>query len=432
MQLTVTRDKYAGHARSPWLVVLPCRLSSTGKRQYKRFATRAAAQAFCAAVRTKVRTDGEQPLAVVAARVAADATAALQLLEGTGVSLLEAVRQYLAAPSPTSVAFEPHLQSGGAGEMERPDTTGAPLTIKAALATMEAQKTHQSPTTVRHRKSMFSALFRVNPTLADTALATCTTSFVRSVLDATWAHSPAVWNSGRRLLHALFANAIKYNDLPMQNPVTRIDFKRIQEKEITALHPDDLRALFNAARPATAADIAAAADLPRADQALATASMADLRPYLAICAFAGVRPTEASRILWQDLDLEDGILSVRARHAKTGGTRHIQLHPTLRQWLIACRPADATGSDPIAPQHRLARRLTLLRRRAGFSELNPWQKDVLRHSYATYYLKAQCGDLHQLQLNMGHRDAQLLYTRYTNMRGVNRAMADAWWQILPT
>lgn len=430
MQLTVTKDKYAGHARSPWLVVLPSRISSTGKRQYKRFATRAAAQAFCAAVRTKVRTDGEQPLAVVAARVASDATAALQLLEGTGVSLLEAVRQYLAADTSSGVAFAHHLHSGGAEESERPDA--APLTIKQALAAMEEQKTHQSPTTRQHRKAIFNTLFRCNPTLADTTLATCTTTFVRSVLDATWAHSPAVWNSGRRALHALFSNAIKYNDLPMQNPVTRIDFKRIQEKEITALHPDDLRALFAACRPATDADIAAASDLPPADLQLASGSMADLRPYLAICAFAGVRPAEASRILWQDIDMEDGILSVRARHAKTGGTRHIPLHPTLRQWLIACRPAAATGSDPIAPQHRLARRLTLLRRRAGFSELNPWQKDVLRHSYATYYLKAQCGDLHQLQLNMGHRDAQLLYTRYTNMRGVNRAMADAWWQILPT
>lgn len=55
---------------------------------------------------------------------------------------------------------------------------------------------------------------------------------------------------------------------------------------------------------------------------------------------------------------------------------------------------------------------------------------MLRHSYATYYLK-NGGDLNRLQLNMGHRDTHLLYTRYTNMVGVTRAMAAEWWQVLP-
>lgn len=71
-----------------------------------------------------------------------------------------------------------------------------------------------------------------------------------------------------------------------------------------------------------------------------------------------------------------------------------------------------------------------LRHRAGFGG-GTWQHDCLRHSYATYYLKARPGEITRLQLNMGHRSAQLLYSRYVNMAGTTRDMAEKWWQILP-
>ena len=124
MQLTVTKDTYKGHARSPWLVVVPRRLSPTGRRQYRRFATKSRAQSFATALTAQVRAHGEQPLAAVAAAVAADATAALKLLEGTGLSLTDAVRQLLAAPAPTSVAFEPYHTAGGAGAADQRPADG--------------------------------------------------------------------------------------------------------------------------------------------------------------------------------------------------------------------------------------------------------------------------------------------------------------------
>lgn len=77
---------------------------------------------------------------------------------------------------------------------------------------------------------------------------------------------------------------------------------------------------------------------------------------------------------WQDIDFENAIFSVRAANSKTGGQRY---------------------------------------------------------SYATYYLKARCGELPRLQLNMGHRSAQLLYSRYVNMAGTTRDLAENWWRILP-
>ena len=143
-----------------------------------------------------------------------------------------------------------------------------------------------------------------------------------------------------------------------------------------------------------------------------------------------MRPTECTRLRWQDIDFEDAIISVRAPNSKTGGQRHIEMHATLAAWLRACRPADAAPGDLVTPAKNLHANLGALRHRAGFGG-GTWQHDCLRHSYATYYLKARHGEITRLQLNMGHRSAQLLYSRYVNMAGTTRDMAEKWWQILP-
>ena len=49
---------------------------------------------------------------------------------------------------------------------------------------------------------------------------------------------------------------------------------------------------------------------------------------------------------------------------------------------------------------------------AAFSTAaRPWRQDVCRHSFASYHA-AKYRNLHELQLQMGHRDSTLLRTRY--------------------
>ena len=438
VQLSVTRDNYSGHSKSPWLVVVPRRLSPTGRRQYRRFSTKSAAAAFCTAIVRQVRANGERPVTLIDSALAADAAEAVSILASTGLTLAQAARQLLAYTAHGSVANAQHVNTGGAGAAvvggcSTASSAGAsaPLTLKAIHATSEAAKTHQSLATRRSRTSLLRALFRAAPGLADRPVELIATADVAAALDAAWSHSAHSWNAGRRQLHALFGYAIKRRLVRIENPVTPLEFKRVAESEITALPPDGLRRLLDSCRPPTQAERVAAAALPAREKNLALKDTTALQPYLAICAFAGIRPTECSRLTWADIDLEDGIISVRGRQSKTGGTRHIEMHPTLRAWLAVSRPVNALPSDRVTHPACLSRRLSILRRRAGFGAGNPWQSDCLRHSYATYYLKARCGNIHQLQLNMGHRDAQLLYSRYTNMRGTTRAMAESWWQILP-
>lgn len=433
MQLSIQRDKYKGHAKSPWLVVLPARLSPTGKRKYNRFATRAAAASYIASIRLHVKQNGEKPVAMLPARLAADAAAACKLLEGSGLSLCDAVRQLLSAVHTQGVACAPFIPSGGAGAGGEVAAApaAAPLTLADILERVDTAKSHQSEATKRGRRGVCHTLFSRNPGLSDTPLERITPELIQNTLDNTWPNNPPAWNAGRRQLHALFGWAIKRRLVRMENPVTCLELRRVKEAEITALPPEDLKKLFDACRPATAAELAAAGNISgRVAKLAAQLDLTYLRAYVAVCAFAGMRPKECTRLRWQDIDFEDSIISVRAANSKTGGQRHIEMHPTLRAWLLVCRPEKAAPSDHVTPSTCLELNMCALRARAGFGG-GLWQNDCLRHSYATYYLKAKIGEITQLQLNMGHRSAQLLYSRYVNMAGTTREMAEKWWQILP-
>lgn len=433
MQLSVLKDKY--HPRSPWLVVLPARLSPTGKRQYKRFAARSAAMDYIASVRAEVRRNGEKPMAMLPAAVAADAAAAAALLEGTGLSLCDAVRQLLSVLHGTGVASAQYIPSRGTGNENTATPKTAPrrsdLTLNAICEHVDRVKKHQRQSTIRQRHFTVAALIRAVPELKHTPIEALSTPQWQHIFDSVWKHSPQCFNSGRRIIHALYSFAIRRQLIPPHNPITAIDFQYVKEAEINALPPAELCALFAAARPTNSTDEKLSTTCKKVKRAL-KADLTYLRPYIALCAFAGIRPTECARLTWQDVDMEDGVISVRHASSKTGGQRHIQMHPTLRAWLETYRPPDAAPTDKITDNKNLAIRLTALHARAGFNADHPWQNDVLRHSYATYYLKNQCGDLTQLQLNMGHRSAMLLYTRYTNMAGVTRDMAANWWTITPS
>ena len=98
-----------------------------------------------------------------------------------------------------------------------------------------------------------------------------------------------------------------------------------------------------------------------------------LIPYLAVTMFAGLRPSEASRLTWAQINLEDGELRLEGKQTKTGRPRVVTMHPTLKAWLAA-----GQGNPFFPPNwHHDFRRLVRL---AGV----PWVPDVLRHSAISY------------------------------------------------
>ena len=49
--------------------------------------------------------------------------------------------------------------------------------------------------------------------------------------------------------------------------------------------------------------------------------------------FAGIRPQEVERLLWENIALRDGCIILNSKHTKTGGARHVTILPVLAKWL---------------------------------------------------------------------------------------------------
>lgn len=203
----------------------------------------------------------------------------------------------------------------------------------------------------------------------------------------------------RAILHAVFAYALRQGWCG-SNPVDRVCLPPLREGEIRPLLLPQLRALLNCAcepqhRPCM--------------------------PALGLMLWCGVRPAEVARLDWADIDREEQVLVLRPRHSKTGGCRHVPLRPVLLAWL---RESGCCAPGAICPPD-WPRRWRRLRESAG---LVPWQQDVLRHTFASYHLKA-FRNLAELQAEMGHGSPALLQTRYLSMRGLTAAGAAMFWQV---
>jgi integrase len=113
-----------------------------------------------------------------------------------------------------------------------------------------------------------------------------------------------------------------------------------------------------------------------------------LVPYLALCLFGGLRPTEASRVRWDQVNLADRELRLTGAQTKTGTGRIVAICPTLKAWLHRYQNRDEI--------YRAAYDLELrgVRERIGYGpksetkpHLKPWVPDVLRHTAISHYFR---------------------------------------------
>ena len=166
----------------------------------------------------------------------------------------------------------------------------------------------------------------------------------------------------------------------------RVEVERIEEQRIRILSKEEIDRLL------------AAAESYEGGACLAAVGM---------MLYAGIRPHEVERLRWEDVHLGAKVISIAPQHSKTGGARHVTIHPPLAKIISRTQQADSARICP--PNWR--RRWAGLHRAAAFPR---WQQDVLRHTFATHHL-ATFRNYAELQLEMGHRSATLLRTRYVAM-----------------
>ena len=200
--------------------------------------------------------------------------------------------------------------------------------------------------------------------------------------------TPRQRNKARLILSGIFSTAMLHGWCA-ENPVRKVKPEKIEEKRIEILNNDEIERLTETA----------------ASYAKGTCLAA-----VAIMLLAGVRPHECERLRWRDVRLEDGVIIISPQHSKTGGARCVTIHPPLARIL---RRVQKAAHERICPPN-WRRHWAALHREAGFTH---WQPDVLRHTFATHHL-ATFRSYAELQLEMGHRSADLLRTRYVAMEGL--------------
>ena len=60
-------------------------------------------------------------------------------------------------------------------------------------------------------------------------------------------------------------------------------------------------------------------------------------PYVALCLFGGLRPFEAARLTWDQVNLTDGEIRLKGTQTKTGKGRIVVIDKTLKAWLSRYR-----------------------------------------------------------------------------------------------
>jgi integrase len=214
--------------------------------------------------------------------------------------------------------------------------------------------------------------------------------------------TPAVRNAFLRNLRAVFNFGIKRRKLD-RNPIAALDFEQIKNGEVVTLTPTDAEALMAAAEREN-----------------------DLLPYHALALFAGIRPMELERLDWQHVDLTERHVIITAEVSKTGRRRIIDIETNLHAWLTHYIANGGSTEGGVTPLTNLRKRLRGIRAAA---KINEWVQDVMRHSYASYWL-AEHGDIDRLTVYLGHTNPTMLWKHYHKTSP--RKEAAKYWQIKPS
>jgi len=111
-------------------------------------------------------------------------------------------------------------------------------------------------------------------------------------------------------------------------------------------------------------------------------------PYVALCMFGGLRPTEAARLTWDQVNLKDGEIRLKGAQTKTGKGRIVVIDKTLKAWLSQYRKRGEIYRSAYEKDLRQGRISS------GYGtptkeqpDLKPWVSDVLRHTAISHYFR---------------------------------------------
>lgn len=260
---------------------------------------------------------------------------------------------------------------------------------EAAWASLRARESLRA-TTLRDLRYYVRRMLKVG-WVAERPLRAMSTRECRRLLDESCNTGKSTYAKARVILHSIFSYGVR-QEWCDDNPVSRIEVPKFQEREIKPLSMREVHRLEKAA------------EMPQ---------HREMRFSLALMLYCGIRPTEVSRLERKDISHSDKCVFIRPQKSKTGGGRRVPL-----------RKAERIAREERVIPHDWLKRWRALRRAAGF---RIWVPDRLRHTFASYHAY-HFKNLPLLQLEMGHRSVDLLRTRYLNLCSVSRGDARQFWR----
>jgi len=323
--------------------------------------------------------------------------AALVLLKRSGVPALEAAQVAYAALKSGKGRTKRALRciAAGAEELRKQERT---VSFEKAVAfALEARRERRVRTVYDFR--YFTRRFMKRcPGLARRKVRAISAQECAQYIEMAF-DTPRQRQKARLILSGVFGTAVK-RGWCSENPVARVETPRVVEKQVPILSPQEIKALRQTAERYQGGSCAAA---------------------VGMMLYAGIRPHEVARLTWAQVDLRERAIYILPQHSKTGGARRVTIHKPLMKILRVHRRADR---ERVCPADWL-RHWRELRKAAGWnSPARPWPQDALRHTFASYHL-SHFRSYAELQVEIGHRDATLLRTRYVDQRGV-RSSAQFW------
>jgi len=131
-------------------------------------------------------------------------------------------------------------------------------------------------------------------------------------------------------------------------------------------------------------------------------------PYVAVCLIAGLRPEEAKRLTWQQVNLADKEIRLEANQTKTKAPRVIAIHPALEAWLTAHKDKSFCPAN-------WRREFDAVKEKAGFTGRQvpdtkaqavgkPFPHDVMRHTAISHFFR-DCGSYGLTAEQFGNSEA---------------------------
>jgi integrase len=361
---TTTVDGFAIREVRPqyWLVDLMI----GGKRIRQAYRDFAEAKAYCHAKRREITNKGTQALNL-SDNVRALALKAMDILSGTGATIVEAAEEYV---------------------LRHPKTQGETFrqTCDRYLAGMEVEGRRLA--SLEDKRGKFARLCE--------ALGDRQTASIDRLDIEQWIAGRGYRNGTAHAYEGAATTLLKFF-----KGQKRRSHRTANEKPPATWNVKTVAALFMKAEDETP----------------------ELVPALAVLFFAGLRPTEMLRLTWQMVDFDGGVIRLTGEETKTRTMRNVELTPNLRAWLLGYR---GTGRIVTSLGVYRGKREGLMAK----CQIADWPTDVARHTFATM-LYNSTHDAAKVMAQLGHfGSAQTFVTHYKGVP-VTAEDADAYWTIMP-